>query len=225
MSKKGMLGAVTVHEARGVVADLLAKLGGRNGRVWLESLKDFLREDPGLAEEPKKEPKVEPKTSSIWKTITIGCMPKYELLAELEAKGYEVVDWARDMIFEKAFTPATESREVDLVVVMVRNLDFPEGAGTREIWSRAKELGLELCPAGVGPYLRLTCTDQPLHEHLYIAMEQIAASNGNQRVFAVTHECGRLALSAFDGLPLRAWRSRDQFVFVRPRKPADLTDK
>lgn len=41
---KGMLD-VSVHDARGVVADLLEKLGGPNGQEWLSAAKRFLRKE------------------------------------------------------------------------------------------------------------------------------------------------------------------------------------
>lgn len=41
---ENMLG-VTVHDAQGVVADLLQKLGGENGEEWLKATKRFLRKE------------------------------------------------------------------------------------------------------------------------------------------------------------------------------------
>lgn len=50
MSRNDMLG---VHEVKGVVTDLIEKLGGADGRVWLLASKRFLRkENPWAVPEP-----------------------------------------------------------------------------------------------------------------------------------------------------------------------------
>ena len=52
----------------------------------------------------------------------------------------------------------------------------------------ALELGLELCPAEVGPVLRLAYKDQPLSRWLIIAMNVITVSVGGLSVFRVEHD-------------------------------------
>lgn len=41
------------------------------------------------------------------------------------------------------------------VELSVGKLGFPDGATTRQIFERASELDLELCPLELGPHLRL----------------------------------------------------------------------
>ena len=60
----------------------------------------------------------------------------------------------------------------------MEQLGFPNGATLKEIYAKAKDLGLELCPAEVGPLLRLNYPDQPNGEYLRIAMETINDSDG-----------------------------------------------
>lgn len=45
------------------------------------------------------------------------------------------------------------------VELTVEDLGFLEGANTTQIYKRAGELGLELCPLELGPYLRLEYLD------------------------------------------------------------------
>ncbi|MCI5108342.1 MAG: hypothetical protein MRY49_00660 [Candidatus Pacebacteria bacterium] len=47
----GMLDKVSVHEAQGVVTDLLQKLGGQNGPGWLTKTKHFLRQELSQTED------------------------------------------------------------------------------------------------------------------------------------------------------------------------------
>ena len=84
-------------------------------------------------------------------------------------------DSAAELIGRPAFTLSKTRTEVTLVVLSVSELGFKdEGATMKEIYARAQQLGLELCPAEVGPQLRLQYLDQPLGEFLHIAMKPIA---------------------------------------------------
>src|SRR5258708_11313374 len=81
--------------------------------------------------------------------------------------------------------------------------------------SRAKDLGLDLCPAEVGPALRRAYKDQPKGEWLLVAMEPITDSDGDSRIFLVEHGGNVPWLSAHYGDPDGVWRADDRFVFAR----------
>ena len=80
----------------------------------------------------------------------------------------------------------------------------------------ALELGLELCPAEVGPVVRLAYKDQPLSGWLIIAMNVITVSDGGFSVFREEHDDRGLWLSAGYGHPESFWGSDKHFVIVRP---------
>lgn len=84
---------------------------------------------------------------------------------------------------------------------------------TQEIWDKAVELGLELCPAETGPLLRLAYKDQPYGEYLRIAMEQISGSDGVPDVFLLYHRDGGLWLLERWAGPGGGWDPGDEFVF------------
>lgn len=157
----------------------------------------------------------------VWKTIKIGTGIKNgkALCSELEKKDFRIGDWARDMLGQKAFTVATAEEDVDLVRLSVADLGFKEGARYDAICARAIEMGLELCPAEVGPQLRLQYPDQPRDEWFVIAMEAIRASGGRLGVFGVEHGGLGRWLNCSDGDPDRFWHAAYRFVF-RARKPA-----
>ena len=116
-------------------------------------------------------------------TVDIGGTSKAELLRQLEQKGIKISDYARDMLQSPDFTTAEKPEAADLVRLTVESLGFPKGATTKEIYERAEELGLELCPAEVGPQYRLKNTDQPMNEWFRIGMKQIADRSGYPSVF------------------------------------------
>ena len=156
----------------------------------------------------------------VFKTIKLGTGIK-------DADGYRNAikdnnmrtgNWANDILSKSAFSVATEETELDLVVVSVAELGFKNGAKLKDIFDRAKEKGLELCPNEVGPQLRLAYKDQPKDEWLVIGMEPIADSAGSLGLFYVGRSGNGLWLSAGYGSPGDFWVAGGRFVFVRSRK-------
>jgi len=146
-------------------------------------------------------------------TIEIGGQTEQELEAALEDAGFRISDYAHHMLRHEDFTTAKNPEQADLVRLTVGDLGFDHDPTTDEIYQRAQELGLELCPAEVGPHLRLDYKDQPLGEWLRIAMKQISDPGGSPSVFRV----GRLAdgtwLNYYWALPTGEWDSDNRFVF------------
>lgn len=107
---------------------------------------------------------------------------------------------------------------MDLVMVTVAELGFKKGARRDQIYERAKELELELCPPEVGPQLRLQYRDQPNGEWVLIGMEPIADSGGDLDVFSVERDDSELWLDSDWGYPDDFWDADDRWVFRLPRK-------
>ena len=156
----------------------------------------------------------------VWRTIKLGTGIK-------DANGFcqaiknaemSISDWANDIIGKPEFTVVAGETEVDLVKVTVAELGFKNGAQRNQIYDRAKELDLELCPPEVGPQLRLQYKDQPLNEWILIGMEPIRYSDGGLYVFFVGHRGDGLWLFSYSGNPVYVWGADYQWVFVRPRK-------
>ncbi len=196
----------------GIVCDLLEKLSDQE---WVGSTKKFLRK-----ENPWEAPTA--LDLKVWKTIKLGTgglKTSADFLAALKEQKFQTSDWAKDILGKSEFTVATQETEVDLVVVTVAELGFKENAIRSDIYRRAQELGLDLCPAEVGPQLRLQYQDQPKGEWLIIAMNPITDSGGDLHVFNVAHDGLGLWLSSDFGNPGYFWRAGHRWVFLR-RKPA-----
>ena len=161
------------------------------------------------------------KVWKIWKTIKLGTGFKNadDFRKAIKQSGMFIGDWGNDILGKPAFTAATEETEVDLVLVTVADLGFKDGAKRSDIYNRAIELGLQLCPNEVGPQLRLQYKDQPKGEWMFIGMEPITDSDGHLRVFYVgRYGDGGLYLYGYHGYPDVFWRGHYRFVFVLPRK-------
>ncbi|KKQ96707.1 MAG: hypothetical protein UT22_C0025G0001, partial [Parcubacteria group bacterium GW2011_GWC2_39_11] len=90
-----------------------------------------------------------------------------------------------------------------------------DGATRQRIYGRANELGLDLCPAEVGPQLRLQYKDQPEEEHLIVAMNPIADSDGALELFLVERDDSGLWLDSYYDDPGYIWHAGSRFVFAR----------
>ncbi len=131
----------------------------------------------------------------------------------IKAAGNRISDWASDILGKM---PISDTEiELDLVTATVRELGFEDGATFNEICERGMELGMELCPAEVGPALRLQYQDQPKDEWLIIAMEAITDSDGGPHVFSVHRDRGGRWLYSRWSRPGHHWPPGSRFVFVR----------
>ena len=192
---------VAFCDARGLLNDLNDKLGGENGDRWLEKLKQMLRE----------------ATFPTWRKLQIGLLWSVDSLHQLLVDdGFKISEYAGQILNKAKLVKGVT--ELELVVITQVDLGFPEGTTFENMVLRAKEWGLERCPAEVGPYLRLVYKDQPKGEWLRIAMEPIADSGGGLGVFDVGHDDDGLWLHTSWFVPQYIWDPDDRWVVVRSRK-------
>jgi hypothetical protein len=123
----------------------------------------------------------------IWKTIKLGTGLKtaHDARNEIKRSGCSMLDFGSEILGKPAFTTSDEEIEVDLVIKSVAEIGFANGATRKQIYERAIGLGLQLCPAEVGPQLRLQYLDQPKGECLHIAMDSIVVSGRDMSVLYV----------------------------------------
>lgn len=158
------------------------------------------------------------KVWKTWKKIKLGTGLKDadDFRKALKKADCNIGDWGNDILGKPAFTVSPKETEVELVVVSVAELGFKDGATRADIYKRANELGLDLCPNEVGPQLRLQYKDQPKGEWLLIGMEPITDSGGDLRVFSVWRGGGgKQWLLGGDGGPGSFWSAGRRWVFLR----------
>jgi hypothetical protein len=138
---------------------------------------------------------------------------------ELESKLGRIDNVVRSVLRSPDFTTLPNQQTISLVKIKVADLGLTGNPTTNEIYARANELGLDLCPAEVGPWLRLAYKfDQPIGERLCVAMKPIAGSSGNTFTFFVDHEDPYegegLCLDCFSVKPDKRWNPEDLFAFA-----------
>ena len=145
--------------------------------------------------------------------IEIGGKTAKQLEKEIIDAGMQIDSYAKSILESKDFTMSKTKESADLVRLTVADLGFKGNATTDQIYKRAEELGLELCPAEVGPQYRLQYTDQPVGDWVLIGMKQIAASDGCPYVFHVVRSEDGTWLHGHYAFPTREWYPDRQFLF------------
>ena len=153
----------------------------------------------------------------IFKTINLGTGLKTadDFRKSLRDSGNKVSSEANGILGNSAFTVAVKKIKIDLAIKSVDELGFKDGATRQRIYGRANELGLDLCPAEVGPQLRLQYKDQPEEERLIVAMNPIAGSGGALEMFIVWRDASGLWLGCGYDYPGDIWFAGLRFVFAR----------
>jgi hypothetical protein len=157
----------------------------------------------------------------VWKRIALGTHKGVNALRRaLDAARVRVGDSADEVLGRPAFHFSHARTDVDLVVVSVAELGFQDATPLGEIYRRAGELGLELCPAEVAPLLRLQYVNQPVGEFLNVAMRPIATYGGDLIALSVANAGTGPLLIGGEGHPefILNWQAR--LVFVRPARIA-----
>jgi hypothetical protein len=145
--------------------------------------------------------------------LEIGGKDFNQLERELSESGMNVSEWVESMMRNRDFTTLPNPQNLNLVRLKVSDLGFTNYPTTEQVYKKAQELGLELCPAEVGPHLRLKSKDQPMGDWFYVGMKPIAGSYGGPRVFGLARYDVGLWLSAYWARPDDAWDPKDEFVF------------
>ena len=117
--------------------------------------------------------------------------------------------------------------EITLIRLRVADLGFPHGVTVDQIYARAEELGLELCPPEVGPRLCIQHQNQPVFENLYVenlyvGMKPISDSGGQGDIFVLgtnTSLNGVPELSNGWAAPKIMFYTNREMVFRLRKKP------
>jgi len=193
-------------------AKLVARIAENLPAMDSDTMQRWIDDPKGLQEFLKK---LTLGSFKVFKTLKLGTDPRTadQFREAFKDGGFKISDWADDILGKTSLT--TKETDAELVVMSVGELGFKNGAKRKDIYKRALSLGLELCPAEVGPQLRLQYKDQPNGEWLLIAMEPIADSGGDLDVFGVRRDDYDFWLNSYDGHPDNVWDAGPRWVFCR----------
>ena len=131
-------------------------------------------------------------------TLTLGTHGSGDaLLDALIEEKCRISVWATQTLENPDFPVAAAEITVDIVVVSMLELGFVEGelATLDTIYARAKQMGLETCPLGIAPQLRLQFLNQPDYSsgarlgEFFVASEPfVLTREGSPKIFSVVRD-------------------------------------
>jgi len=192
-----------------LLADLLKKLGGRNGKLWVKGLTRFLNGDEN------------PWRISDLPIVKIGThKDKKSLRDDLEKSGVIIDDRASGILDNMVLSEIKQS--LSLAFFTTEDLGVSENSSIEYIREVAKGRGFVPCPADVGPQLLLQFSK--LEGFFLIIMERVKDSKGDLNSFNAQYLGGKLFLDTeytdyynpSKRNVVKFWTPLNHFVFVKP---------
>ncbi|QSO45827.1 helicase [Alicyclobacillus mengziensis] len=167
------------------------------------------------------------------RTVEIGGLTKSELIQKLQQYSVLMNESAERLFADDKFSTSDTKYIVQTVELTVRDLGFPDGATMNEIFNRATDLGLALCPLELAPHLRLAYLDQPegylghpLTQHqapsgsITIASAMLTEDDDFPKGFYLRRIHGLLWLRGYRADHLQhLWNPDDHFIFCQSKEP------
>jgi hypothetical protein len=161
----------------------------------------------------------------IWRTTTLGFHRGVDSYRDaLDAAKMKIGDAADEILGRPAFHYVKEKVEVELTLVSAAELGVETESPLSEVYQRATQFGLTLCPPEVGPQLRLDYRNQPVGESLLIAMEPVKTYHGEPTILSLMNFGSGLALVGSDGRPESIVSGYLRFVFALPKRVVQMEE-
>lgn len=174
--------------------------------------------------------RIYPDCPIVTRTIEVGGLTKLQLIQKLQQHSILINEYGERLLSDDKFTTSDTKYSLKTVELTVRDLGFPDGATTPQIFKRASQRGLELCPLELGPHLRLEYLDQPegytgniSQQHqapsgsITIASEIVKDDDDFPKGFYLIKIDGVLWLRGYIADNLHVWNPDDHFIFSQTK--------
>lgn len=172
--------------------------------------------------------RIYPDCPVITKTIEFGGLTKWQLIQKLQEHSISMNQYGEKLLSDDKFTTSETKSCLKIVQLAVRDFGFPDGATLPQLIKQANELGLDLCPLEIGPYLRLEYLDhqegnsgdslqqnQAPSGSITIASEIVSDDDDFPKGFYLRRIDGVLWLRGYLADDLHVWNPDDQFIFSK----------
>lgn len=161
------------------------------------------------------------KHKLILKEVWIGGLTKDELLQNLNIKNIGINEFGLQILNHKNFTTSPIKTKITTIIISVGDLGFQKGAPTKDIYQKAEELGFKLCPAELGPHMRLQYIDSnqpidpPKGSWENIGMKKLSDEPNFPNGFYLRRREDGFWLRGYQASPDHMWSPTDRFIFVK----------
>lgn len=139
----------------------------------------------------------------------IGGESIQEIKNQLKSKKIATSKFSEKMLGSADFNTLENVENIDLIRLTLRDLGLTEGVSINTIYQKAKELGLDLCPAEIGPRYPYDDEYRYTTDIYYIAMEPIGPY-----IFSLKNSGGRKLQGTLAG---NRWPLNSIFIFRLPK--------
>jgi len=166
--------------------------------------------------------------------VEVGGLTKTQLTLKLQQNSIMMNAYGEMLLDDERFTISDTKYSIQTVELTVANLGFSNGATLPQLYKRADELGLDLCPPELGPYLRLDYMEQPEGNpknliqgkqapsgSITIASEILTEDDDFPKGFYLRKMNGKLWLRGYIADQLHVWNPNDHFIFCQTQKLED----
>lgn len=179
--------------------------------------------------------KIYPDCPFITRTVEVGGLTKSQLIQKLQQNSILINEYGERLLADDKFTTSDTKYSLQTVELTVRDLGFPDGATLAQIFNRATELVLDLCPLELGPHLRLKYLDQPeaysgdpLQRQqapsgsITVASKIVTEDDEFPKGFYLRRMNGELWLRGYRCDQQHVWNPDDHFIFCQSKKSSKL---
>ncbi len=162
--------------------------------------------------------------------IKAGGYTKPELIQKMKENKILLNVLAEKLIASDYFEVSKECYQAKIVELAVKDFDFVNGATTSQLFSKAANLKLQLCPLELAPYIRLAYFNQgegyDAHQlknqapngSITIASEILSEDLDVPKGFYLRRIQGNLWLRGYIADEEHVWNPNDHFIFCIAEK-------
>ena len=161
-----------------------------------------------------------PSDRLIFREVWIGGLSKDELLKSLISQNIGLNELGLSIFNHKNFTTSPTREKLQTVEIFVGDLGFSNGATTKEVYQKAKEFGLKLCPPELGPHMRLQYidlsqpVDPPKGHWQNIAMNELFDESDLTKGFYLRRRQDGFWLRGYQASLDHLWKPHDRFIYL-----------